>query len=501
MTQPRGLPSGSTRPLSDLPPDVLSMDRDEMRQLGYWVVDQVVRHFEHSAEGPAIRVGDPQRLRALFGGDPPRLPGDPRIAMTSLVNGALENMQHGDHPRYFARVPGPSSYAGVLGDWLGTGFQAIASSWAGGSGPATIELVVCEWLAALLNLPASTEGVLVSGGSMANITALAAVRDVLGEGLIYLSDQTHASIPRGLRLAGVTDDDLCVLTSDRHFRMPMDALQHAVDQDRRAGRRPLMVIGTAGTTNSGTVDPLSKLADLCSRENLWFHVDGAYGGPAALCDAGRHALTGIERADSIVLDPHKWLFQPYDVGCLLVTRPGFLERAYAMNPEYLQEVTARPGEIDLRNRSLELTRRCRAIKLWLTFRTYGVDRLSQAIERGIALAEHAEQLLQDDPFWELVTPAQLGVVTFTGGDLDGAHHRAAASALAADGFAALTTTQLHGRTVLRLCTINPRTTEFDIAETLRSLQGLLRGHDIKIDHISAVTAMMPSESSHSGLRS
>ena len=238
------------------------MDRDEMRQLGYWVVDQVVRHFEHSAEGPAIRVGDPQRLRALFGGDPPRLPGDdPRIAMTSLVNGALENMQHGDHPRYFARAPGPSSYAGVLGDWLGTGFQAIASSWAGGSGPATIELVVCEWLAALLNLPASTEGVLVSGGSMANITALAAVRDVLGEGLIYLSDQTHASIPRGLRLAGVTDDDLCVLTSDRHFRMPMDALQHAVDQDRRAGRRPLMVIGTAETTNSGTVDPLSKLAD------------------------------------------------------------------------------------------------------------------------------------------------------------------------------------------------------------------------------------------------
>ena len=462
----------TTTPLSDLPLDPLAMDPAEMRRLGYWVVDRVVEHFQHGADGPAVLVGDPLDLQTALGGPVPAGPDDPEAAMTTLVNIALSHMQHGDHPRYFARVPGPSCYAGVLGEWLGTGFQTIAASWVGGSGPATVELVVCEWLRSLLGLPVATEGVLLSGGSMANITGLVAVRTVLGDGVIYLSDQTHSSIGRGLRALGLPGEHLRVLPSDARLRLPLDGLRSAIAEDRAAGRPPLMVVATAGTTNTGTVDQLPELADLCAAQDLWFHVDGAYGGPAALCDPGRRALAGIERADSVVLDPHKWLFQPYDVGCLLVTRPGILERAYAMNPEYLLDVTARPGEVDLRNRSLELTRRSRALKLWLTFRTYGTARLSQAIERGIALAEHTERLLREDPRWEVVTPAQLGIVTFAGRIATGEDHVAAAAALTADGYAAVTTTVLQGRSVLRLCTINPRTTEADIARTLDRLAAL-----------------------------
>jgi aromatic-L-amino-acid decarboxylase len=472
MTHPQHGADRTTTPLSDLPHDPLAMDPAEMRRLGYWVVDRVVEHFEHGADDPAVLVGDPLQLQTALGGPVPAGPGDPEAAMKTLVDIALSHMQHGDHPRYFARVPGPSSYAGVLGEWLGTGFQTIAASWVGGSGPATVELVVCEWLRALLGLPEATEGVLLSGGSMANITGLVAVRTVLGDGVIYLSDQTHSSIERGLRALGLPDEHLRVLPSDERLRLPLDGLRSAIAEDRAAGRRPLMVVATGGTTNTGTVDQLPELADLCAAQDLWFHVDGAYGGPAALCDPGRRVLAGIERADSVVLDPHKWLFQPYDIGCLLVTRPGVLERAYAMNPEYLLDVTARPGEVDLRNRSLELTRRSRALKLWLTFRTYGTARLSQAIERGIALAEYAEQLLGEDPRWEVVTPAQLGIVTFAGRNATSADHAAAAAALTADGYAAVTTTVLQGRSVLRLCTINPRTTEADIAGTLDRLAAL-----------------------------
>jgi aromatic-L-amino-acid/L-tryptophan decarboxylase len=466
---------GTTRPLADLSPNALALDDGEMRRLGYWVVDRVVDHFAHIADGPVVLVGDPDSLRESLGGALSEDPGDARAALQLLVDAALPYMQHGDHPRYFARVPGPSSYVGVLGEWLGTGFQAIATSWAGGSGPTTVELLVCEWLASLLGLPEATEGVLLSGGSMANVTGLIAVREVLGHAgeVIYLSDQTHSSIGRGLRAVGVPDDDLRVLSADSRLRLPLDDLRRAISDDRASGRRPLLVVATAGTTNTGTIDPLGELADLCHHEDVWLHVDGAYGGLSALCEPGRRALAGIERADSVVLDPHKWLFQPYDVGCLLVCRPGVLERAYTMNPAYLLDVTAKPGEVDMRNRSLELTRRSRALKLWLTFRTYGLSRLGAAVERGIALAEHTERLLRDDPFWQVVTPAQLGVVTFAASNATSEDHSSAAAALAADGFATLTTTSLQGRSVLRLCTINPSTTEADISETLRRLAALL----------------------------
>ena len=474
MTRSEHIVPHTTRPLDELPADALAIPPDEMRRLGYWVVDQVVEHFERGDHGPAVLVGDPHDLAAALGGPVPQEPGDPLQAMQALVAVALPNQQHGDHPRYFARVPGPSSYAAVLGEWLGTGHQTIAASWIGGSGPATVELVVCEWLASLLGLPDITDGVLLSGGSMANITGLIAVRNVLGSGVVYLSDQTHSSIGRGLRSLGLTDDDLRILTTDDQLRLPVDGLRHAVSDDRRNGRRPLLVVATAGTTNTGTVDQLPQLADLCREEDLWLHVDAAYGGPAVLCESGRLALRGIERADSVVLDPHKWLFQPYDVGCLLVSRPGVLEQAYMMNPEYLLDVKARQGEVDLRNRSLELTRRSRALKLWMTFRTYGAERLGQAVERGIALAEYAEQLLREDPMWEVVTPAQLGIVTWAATGATSQQHSAAAAALTNDGYASVTTTSLQSRSVLRLCTINPRTTDDDIRGTLRRLASYLR---------------------------
>lgn len=460
-----------TRAHVDRPADTLGLEPDEMRRLGYWVVDSVIDHVVHAEKGPAVSSRSPAELASALGGPPPEEPGNALEAMGSLCDLVLSNMQHGDHPRFFARVPGPSSFAGVLGEWLATGYNSMAASWGGGSGPTAIELVVVDWLRSLLGMPEGTEGVLTSGGSLANTTGLLAARHATGPGVVYLSDQTHASIRRGLLAMGVPVDDLRTVETDERYRMPADVVAAEVASDRRDGRHPSIVIATAGTTNTGAVDPLPELADLCRSEDLWLHVDGAYGAPAAFCEKGRVVLAGIERADSLVLDPHKWLFQPYDVGSLLVRRPGALEAAFHMTPEYLVDVTARGGEIDFRDRSLELTRRSRAIKVWLTFRTYGVGRIRAAIERGMELAEHAERVLGDDERWEIVTPAQLGVVTFARKGAGREDAMAAAARVTLDGFAAVTSTTLRGRSVLRLCTINPRTTESDIESTIDRLAG------------------------------
>ncbi|HTU31425.1 MAG TPA: aminotransferase class I/II-fold pyridoxal phosphate-dependent enzyme [Solirubrobacteraceae bacterium] len=450
------------------PSDSLGMDPAEMRRLGHWVVDQVVDHYERLADEPAIVTGDADDLKLALGGPLPGEPGDPLTAMRTLTEVALTNMQHGDHPRYFARVPGPASFAAVLGEWLGTGFNVNVASWGGGSGPATVELVALEWLREALGLPEGTEGVLVSGGSMGNITAIAAARAHAGPGVAYLSDQTHSSIGRGLIALGFAPQDIRTLESDEDLRIPLPQLTQAIAEDRRAHRHPRFVIATAGTTNTGAVDPLPELADLCDREQLWLHVDGAYGAPAALCAQGRRTLAGLQRADSLVLDPHKWLFQPYDVGCLFMRR-GVLDAAFRMDPEYLVDVMASRGEVDMRNRTLELTRRSRALKLWLSIKTYGMDAIGAAVARGIELAEIAEAMIDDDERFTKVTPAQLGIVTFA---LTGAApeaHREAAAALTRDGFAVATATTLKGRAVLRLCTINPQTTEGDLRGTLQRL--------------------------------
>jgi len=452
-----------------VPGEPLSLPADELRRLGHRVVDLVVEHLEHLRDGPPVRTGSRADLEALLREPPPEEPGDIDAALDLLAGEVLAHMQHGDHPRFYARVPSPSNAVSALGDALAAGFNAIATSWTGSSGPAMLELVVLEWLRELCGLAPGTEGVLVSGGSVAALTALATARHERGGDVAYLSDQTHASNARALRILGV--EHVRVLESDARFRLDPRALREVLVSDRRAGRSPFCVIATAGTTNTGAVDPLDDLAELCAADGLWLHVDGAYGAPAALTERGRALLSGLDRADSLSLDPHKWLFQPYEVGCLLVRAPGALERTFTMAPEYLRDVLGSGDEVNFRDRGPQLTRGARAVKLWLSLKAFGAAAFRAGIERGMALAEHAQAALEAAPGWEIVTPAQLGIVTFAreGGD---AVNAALADRAVADGYAAPSSTVLRGRTVLRLCTINPRTTEAEIDETVARLTAL-----------------------------
>jgi len=453
------------------PAEPLSLPPEELRRLGYRVVDLVVEHHAALRDLPPVVPGDRAALDARLREPPPAAPGDLDAALDTAATVVLGHMQHGDHPRYFARVPGPSSPVGVLADALASGMNVIATSWGGGSGPTALELVVLDWLVELLGLPAGTEGVLLSGGSVSSLTALATARTTrLGghdpDAVVYCSEQTHASLPRALRVLGFADDRVRVLPTGAALRLDARAVAAAIAADRAAGLRPFCLIATAGTTNTGAVDPLPALADLAAAEGLWLHVDGAYGAPAALTPEGRALLEGMERADSLAVDPHKWLFAPYEIGALLVREPGALERTFAMEPEYLRDST---GDVNLRDRGPQLTRTTRALKLWLTIKAFGVDAIRAGIARGIELAERAEANLRATPGWEIVTPARLGIVTF-------AHERCPAPRLAAravaDGYAVPTSTVLRGREVLRLCTINPRTTDAEIDATVARLTAL-----------------------------
>ena len=453
-------------------PDILRLDAERMRELGYWVVDRVVEHIEQLDRLPALVTGDEQALRQAIDRGIPQQSHDVQADLQLLADVVLANQQHGDHPRYFARVPGPSSYPAVLAEWLGTGMQSIASSWVGGSGPTTIELTVLDWLRDAIGLPTTSEGILVSGGSMANVTAFIAARTHIGDGVFYISDQTHASIARGLRSMGTPASHIRTIPSRADFTMDVEAVSAAIEFDINAGLRPAVIVATAGATNTGTVDDLNALADLAARHTMWLHVDGAYGGPAAISVRHQHLFAGLERVDSFSMDPHKWLFQPYDVACVWVREPGVLERAFAMYPEYLADL--RRGNVDLHNRGLELSRRSRALKLWLTLRAYGTETISRAIDRGVALAEYAERVIAADPTLEVVCSARLGIVNFAARGRDDAAHSRAAAAITESGYAAVSSTVLRGRTVLRLCIINPRTTTADIDETVKRLSDLLR---------------------------
>jgi aromatic-L-amino-acid decarboxylase len=236
------------------------------------------------------------------------------------------------------------------------------------------------------------------------------------------------------------------------------------------------VIANAGATNTGAVDPLVEVGQLCKQEGLWLHVDGAYGAPAVLCEKGRSLLRGLELADSLALDPHKWLFQPYEIGCVLVRDVRSLHKAFTVRPDYLKDLESKEAEVNFCDYGIQLSRSFRALKLWMSLKVFGLAAFREAVARGFFLAEFAESLLQPSSHWEVVTPASMGIITFRfvpdgvpEQDTDLINQQIVDETLK-EGFATVSSTRLRGRRVLRLCTINPRTTEDDIRQTLQRLE-------------------------------
>jgi len=464
-------------------PDSLELSPEEMRRLGYRVVDLIVDHFARERERGVGRSPDREEMESRLREPLPEEGSDPETVLDRVEEDILPNTTRVDHPRFFGFVPGPNNFVGVMADALAAGFNVFSGTWISGAAAAQVEMVVMDWLTALCGLPDSAGGLFTSGGSMANVMGLAAARhavldDETDGAVAYCSEQTHQSVDRALRLLGFGPNQLRRLPSDERFRLDPDGLVEALEADRAAGRRPFCVIGNAGTTNTGAVDPLPMLADVADAEDLWLHVDGAYGAAAVVCERGREQLEGLDRADSLTLDPHKWLFQPFEIGGVLVRDVRHLHRAFQLEAEYLEDAMGEDDEVNFSDYGIQLTRSFRALKLWMTLKVFGRTHVAAAVRRGFERAEQAERLLRDRDDWAVVTPAQMGIVTFrcvpdewADAEVDALNGRLAA-ALSAEGDIFLTKTTLDGRPVLRLCPINPRTTEEDMRDTIDRLDEL-----------------------------
>ena len=373
-----------------------------------------------------------------------------------------------NHPCFFGFIPSPVLPLAWLGDVVSSAFNVHGGSRIQSSGPSAIEHGLIHWMAYRAGLPAATAGgIAVSGGSMANLIAMTAARDhnlprdQWAAGVVYVSDQTHSSIAKGLRILGFQEHQVRRVPTDGQFRMRVDALRSAIQTDRNAGLYPFMVVVSCGTTNTGSVDPIEAIVETSRAEKLWVHVDGAYGATAMLCKSFQHRLKHLGDVDSISWDAHKWLFQTYGCGFVLMRDQSLLFKSFRTGAEYTQDAEDLDDIPNYWNLGLELTRPTRAMKLWFTLRVLGLDQISRMIGHGIEMAEYAEQEIRQLPNWEILSPASLAIVTFrfapagrNKDELDNLN-QGISRHLLAENITAMLTTKVGGKVVLRICSISP----------------------------------------------
>ena len=459
--------------------DPLALDRETMRQQGYRVVDLLVDRL--MVDGPPLRRAAPAAMRERLGGPPPAGPQPLEDVLSRLERDVLPYRSRVDHPRFLAFVPGSGTWPGALADLVASACNVYAGSWMESAGPSQVELEVLGWFKDWVGYPPEAAGSLTSGGSAANMTALACAREAKAGAMrddlvLYVSDQAHSSVARAARILGFRPDQVRVLPSDATLRLAPETLAAAIEADLRAGRSPLAVSANAGATNTGAVDPLPELAEVCRRHGVWLHVDAAYGGFAVLSDRGRAELQGLELADSLTLDPHKWLYQPFECGCVLVREGHLLRSAFELTPDYLADARADLDETNLSDLGLQLTRTSRALKVWVSIQTFGLDAFRAAIDRSLELAEHAETRVRESDRLELVAPRSLGIVCLrrrfdVAGE--GGHERrnaALAEELERTGVGLVSSTRLQGRFALRLCILNHTTAREDVDAVLDFLE-------------------------------
>jgi glutamate/tyrosine decarboxylase-like PLP-dependent enzyme len=460
----------------------LDPDAAEMVRLGRLAADEVAGYL---AGLRAMRVSDPgpaSELVPLVDEQLPEVGLGIEDGIRSFFERVVPRMTRVNHPRFHAYIPAPSSFAGTVGQVLAAGTNPFVGSWLGGATVSALELTVLRWIAELVGYPADAGGILTSGGSGANLAALAAAREhhgreTLERGRIYVSEEGHASMDKAARILGYPDAAVRAVPVDDALRLRVDVLERFVTEDATAGLPPFFVCANAGTVNTGSVDPLNDVADMCARHGLWFHVDGAYGGFAAMTAEGRRKLAGMERADSLTLDPHKWLFAPMGTGCALVRDPRRLHAAFASHGAYLRDLP--PDEVNFLDFGPELSRPARAVGVWMVVRAHGRLELARQIEADLALATLAARLIEEDPRFELVTRPELSVVAFRtrgrSGDDENARARRDLRLMDAtlrDGTLMLSTTTIRGRTALRLVVMNHRTTEADVRHSVAKIREL-----------------------------
>jgi len=458
---------------------------DEIRRVGYLVVDLIAQHLTEIDDEPAFVPMPPSAAARALATPPPAHGASPDDLLREFRD-TIEPYPFGNgHPRFWGWVNSPPAVMGVFADALAA---AMNPSCAGGNHAAIyVERQVIAWLREMLGFPADAMGLLVSGGSMATLTALAVARhvksgvDVRAAGLqaatqpfaFYMTDQGHTCARKAIELLGFGANTIRMIAVDERDRMRVDDLARAIDADAANGVRPIAVIATLGTTNTGAIDDLDAIADVCARRGVWLHVDAAYGGPAVLLDEFADARRGLARADSAAIDPHKWMFVPVEAGFVAVRDADAMRSAFSLVPPYIRTTGNASGVYGLpwfSEYGFQQTRGFRALKVWMTLKHAGFDGLREAVADNIALARYLADCVQRADDFELVASG-LSVVCFRYRGDDAVNKRILERVqLGGDAF--LTSTELAGRFVLRACIVNYRSTRADVDRMLAAVRRL-----------------------------
>lgn len=416
----------------DLPPHEETLDPadwESMRALGHRIVDDVIDYLETLRDRPVWQHAPPA-VKAHFQGPPPANPMPAGDVYQEYLQFILPHQLGNAHPRYWGWVTGSGTAIGMYAELLAAATDSVSGAFSYMSNN-YVEMQVLDWCKSLLGYPLTASGLLTSGCSASNLIGLAVARntmagyDVRGRGMkdapgqmtIYCSEEAHSSIDKAVELLGFGDDSLRRIPVNESLQIDIPALARAIRLDRTSGHHPLCIVGVAGTTNTGAIDDMNGLADCAAREKCWFHVDGAFGAWAAIAPRSRHLVAGMERADSLAFDLHKWMYLAYPIGCILVRNADDHRRAFSLTPTYLAHGEGDLGltGIDvpwLSDYGFELSRGFHALKAWMTFKEHGTAKYSRLIQQNIDQTHYLAELIESTPGLELALPVSLNIVNF-----------------------------------------------------------------------------------------
>jgi aromatic-L-amino-acid decarboxylase len=464
------------------------MDPAAFRRHGHELVDWIAEYLEHADRYPVLSRVKPGDIAAALPSHAPE-DGEPFEAiMADFERVLVPGLTHWNHPGFLAYFAITGSAPGVLADFLSAALNQQAMLWRTSPAATELEAVTLAWLRRLIGLPDTFEGVIYDTASIATMHAMVAAREVAiaevrAKGLagrrdvppvrVYCSDQTHSSIDKAVIAIGLGHDSLRKIPSDAEFRLRADVLREQIAADRAAGRLPVAVVATVGTTSTTSVDPVRAIADICERERIWLHVDAAYAGAAAMLPSHAHILDGADRADSLVVNPHKWLFTPFDLSAFYCRRMDVVRSAFALTPEYLRTAEAEAAR-NLMDTGVQLGRRFRALKLWMVLRSFGARTIREHLAEHIRLAQVLAGWIDAHPDFERLAPVPFSVVCFrwrpAASSGAGAANDAALDAaneklvdvVNQTGEVFLSHTRLGGRIALRIAIGHLRTTEHHV---------------------------------------
>lgn len=470
------------------------------RQFQHWIeqTGKLITDFYNQKEDGRVFAGkSPSEVQKLLAESLPEDPSDIDALLDEVGRKVLGSITNSIGPNYYGYITGGGNQVAVLAEMIKASLNQNNLKWHSSPISTELERLVMGWVAEFVGYPKSSAGVLLSGGSVANFNCLAVARkikapiDISEEGAygskpctVYVSEEGHSSFDKAMDMLGLGKKYLRKIPVDEQMRIKPDALVEQIRNDKNAGLYPLCAIAVAGTTNNGAVDDLNGIAEICEEHDLWYHVDAAYGGPAAAVNSVSHLFEGIDKADSLVVNPHKWLYVPFEAGGVLVKNPDHLRATFSTVPDYLKSDQNGDGRTDLMEYNLPLTKEFKSLKVWMSLKAFGAKRIRREIKRDIEKAAYLAEKVEAHPKLELMAPAPLSIVCFryNPGGLDDMEldrlNDAIINEIEKDGRVFLTGTKIRERITLRACFINHRTDKkhierllnvvLDIAEKIES---------------------------------